>query len=245
MSTKSTRYEPPADFYRQKGVPAAHFKHSAITKKGKELWLLRVPDNVSLKDLDGLKIKHPKSAVHGILAETTASTGKATFQIISSEATNGSAEFKSMAEMNVLLPDDNDNEDEDEDEEDISLTLLPNRCTRLLSMVEKIDIPDSTTYAKQILTRERPPRQQPDDMKLRFIPYGFYSAEDYTAMDSAQADAALAAAAAAAAAAGEEEPPRKKKKVKTEDPSATEEIKKKEKKDKKEKKEKKSKKEKS
>ncbi|KAJ2694757.1 hypothetical protein H4218_005471 [Coemansia sp. IMI 209128] len=234
MSTKSTRYEPPADFHRQKGVPAAHFKHSAITKKGKELWLLRVPDNVSLKDLEGLKIKHPTSAAHGILAETTASSGKAAFQIISSEATNGSAEFKGMAEMNVLLPDD----DDDEDDEDISLTLLPNRCTRLLSMVEKIDIPDSTAYAKQISVRERPLRQQPENMKLRFIPYGFYSAEDYTAMDNAQEDVAVPDAAAV------EEPPRKKKKTKTEDPSAAEETKK-EKKDKKDKKEKKSKKEKS
>ncbi|KAJ2368366.1 hypothetical protein H4S02_010115 [Coemansia sp. RSA 2611] len=139
-----------------------------------------------------------------------------------------------MAEMNVLLPDD----DDDEDDEDISLTLLPNRCTRLLSMVEKIDIPDSTAYAKQISVRERPLRQQPENMKLRFIPYGFYSAEDYTAMDNAQEGVAVPDAAAV-----EEEPPRKKKKTKTEDPSAAEETKK-EKKDKKDKK-KKSKKEKS
>ncbi|KAJ2117623.1 hypothetical protein IW146_000584 [Coemansia sp. RSA 922] len=237
MSSKSTRYEPPADFHRQKGVPAAHFKHSAITKDGKELWLLRIPDNIAFKELDGLKIKHPKSAAHGILAETTASSGaKTTYQIISSDATGGSAEFKGMAELNVLLPDD----DED-DEDDISLTLLPNRCTRLLSMVEKIDIPDSKAYAKEISVRERPPRQQPDNMKLRFIPYGFYSADDYAAMDSAPVDVAMPDANADVAA---EEPPRKKKKTKTEESSATDETKKKDKKDKKDK-EKKSKKEKS
>ncbi|KAJ2861146.1 hypothetical protein GGH94_005097 [Coemansia aciculifera] len=238
MSSKSTRYEPPADFYRQKGVPAAHFKHSAITNDGKELWLLRVPDNVSLKDLDGLKIKHPKSAVQGILAETTASSGaKSTYQIISSDAASGSAEFKGMAELNILLPDD----DED-DEDDISLTLLPNRCTHLLSMVEKIDIPDSKAYAKEISVRERPPRQQPDNMKLRFIPYGFYSAEDYASMDKAPVDIAMPDVNADVAA---EEPPRKKKKTKTEEPSTTDEIKKKDKKDKDKKKDKKPKKEKS
>ncbi|KAJ2831706.1 hypothetical protein GGI24_001488 [Coemansia furcata] len=237
MSSKSTHYEPPADFHRQKGVPAAHFMHSAIAKDGKELWLLRVPDNVSLKDLEGLKIKHPKSAVQGILAETTASSGpKATYQIISSEAASGSAEFKGMAELNVLLPDD----DDEDDDEDVSLTLLPNRCTRLLSMVEKIDIPDSTAYAKQISVRERPARQQPDNMKLRFIPYGFYSAEDYAAMDNAPVNIAMPDVDAPA-----EEPPRKKKKTKTEESSATDETKKKDKKDKKEKKDKKSKKEKS
>ncbi|KAJ2582010.1 hypothetical protein GGH95_001769 [Coemansia sp. RSA 1836] len=232
-----TRYEPPVDFYRQRGVPATRFKHSAIAKDGKELWLLRVPDNVSLKDLEGLKIKHPKSAVHGILAETTASSGaKATYQIISSDATSGSAEFRGMAEMNVLLPDNDDDEDEDdEDDDNISIKLLPNRCTRLLSMVEKIDIPDSTAYAKQIAARERPLRLQPDNMKLRFIPYGYYSAEEYAAMDNAPPVAAAAAAAPDTSADVVEEPPRKKKKTKTD---------KKEDKDKKDKKEKKSKKEK-
>ncbi|KAJ2889221.1 hypothetical protein GGI21_006641, partial [Coemansia aciculifera] len=114
----TNRYEPPEDFHRKTGVPAKHFKHSAIASGEKELWLLRVPDNISLKQLEGLKIKHPKASLDGILAETTASSSGSTsaYQIVSSEVTDGGlAEFKGMAEMNILLPDDDDDGDDDDD----------------------------------------------------------------------------------------------------------------------------------
>ncbi|KAJ2742835.1 hypothetical protein GGI20_004199 [Coemansia sp. BCRC 34301] len=209
----STRYEPPADFHRQRsGAPATHFMHSAVAQDGKELWLLRVPSNVSLKDLEGLTIKHPKAS--SVLAETTLGAKSTTYQIISSETTM--TEFAGMAEMNVLLPDDDD------------LTLLPNRCARLLAMVEKIVVPEDVPYAKQIAVRERPPRPQPDNMKLRFIPYGYYSAEEYTAMDNAASKPLPVVSDSIA-----EEPPRKKKKTKADTEEESKDKKKSKKKDKK------------
>ncbi|KAJ1831084.1 hypothetical protein LPJ63_004526 [Coemansia sp. RSA 2711] len=164
-------YEAPADFEKLQGSAAEKFNLSAV--EDKELWLLRVPDNLSLKHLEGLTIKHPKSARNGVVGNITA--GSTSFQLISS--TNGlGGEFKAMAEMNMLVPDDVD------DDTQSLLTLLPTRCTEMLSVVEQINIPDSTKLAQEILSQVPPARPQPENMKLRFIPYGFYSAEEYKAL---------------------------------------------------------------
>ncbi|KAJ1858826.1 hypothetical protein LPJ73_001861 [Coemansia sp. RSA 2703] len=79
-----------------------------------------------------------------------------------------------MGELNVLVPDG-----EDDEENQGRLTLVPTRCTQLMSMIEKVDIPDPTEYASTILQREKPARPQPENMKLKFLPFGFFSAEEY------------------------------------------------------------------
>ncbi|KAJ2140171.1 hypothetical protein IW136_002701, partial [Coemansia sp. RSA 678] len=56
----------------------------------------------------------------------------------------------------------------------------------LLSVVEDIEIPDSVALAEEILAREPYVRAQPENMKLQFIPYGFYSAEEYKAASNGQ-----------------------------------------------------------
>ncbi|KAJ2792446.1 hypothetical protein H4R21_006167 [Coemansia helicoidea] len=197
--TSVTKYAPPAGFELRTGSVAGAFELSAID--GKELWLLRVPDNVSAKQLDGLKIKHPKSSRNGVLGEITA--GASTFQVVS-PAAGDAPEFKGMAEMSLLVPDGDES----------ALTLLPARCTELLSLTEKIDIPDPTEYARVIATRDPPARPQPENMKLQFLPYGFYSAEEYKALDQG---APLAAGEDPAVA---EPAPKKRKKDKSKDQSS-------------------------
>ncbi|KAJ2850890.1 hypothetical protein IWW36_001516 [Coemansia brasiliensis] len=198
-------YEAPIDFEKQKGSTAKQFELSAI--EGKELWLLRIPDNVSLKELDGLTIKNPKRAQNGVVGKLT--SGSNSFQIISS--VNGSAnEFKAMAEMNLLVPDD-------DDDEKSTLSLLPNRCTKMFSIVEDIEIPDSTKHAQEILDREPPLRAQPENMKMKFIPFGFYSAEEYMAIANGKSeDISLADGPVAANVDAAPEKPKKRKKSKKE-----------------------------
>ncbi|KAJ1986342.1 hypothetical protein EDC05_006329 [Coemansia umbellata] len=193
--SSSKKYTPPVDFELQTGSGAKGINREAI--EGKELWLLRVPDNVSAKKLDGLQIKHPKMAHKGILGETA--IDNSTYQLVSSDS-NVSAEFRGMAEMSVLVPDD---------DEESMLTLLPNQCSQLLSLVEKIDIPDSTAYAQEIATRNRPARPQPANMKMQFIPYGFFSAEEYSTMRTGDVKIALPDTSAAP---GSPEPELKKRK---------------------------------
>ncbi|KAJ1719656.1 hypothetical protein LPJ61_006270, partial [Coemansia biformis] len=198
-------YAPPPGFEQRKGSAAEAFDLAAID--GKELWLLRVPDNVSMKHLDGLKIKHPKAAHKGVLGELKA--GSATYQIVS-PAAGAAPEFKGMAEMSLLVP------DADADDEKSMLTLLPGRCTELLSVAEKIDIPDATEYAHMISTRDPPTRPQPEDMKLRFIPYGFYSAEEYKVLDANAPSAGGSGAGPSSAGDVAAEPtPKKRKKDKS------------------------------
>ncbi|PIA17730.1 hypothetical protein COEREDRAFT_7319 [Coemansia reversa NRRL 1564] len=171
MDVSSSRnYKPPRDFERQKGSTAEKFGISAL--ENKELWVLRVPDNVSLRQLDGITIKLPSKAKNGDLGELA--IGSSVYNITSS-AGKDAAEFKEMAEMNLLVPDD--------DEESL-LTIFPGQCAEHLSLVENINIPDSMEYAQEISTREPAVRPQPDNMKLRFIPYGFYSAKEYSAMNN-------------------------------------------------------------
>ncbi|KAI8321235.1 hypothetical protein GQ54DRAFT_298123 [Martensiomyces pterosporus] len=168
------KYTPPESFKAQAGSGVLGFDRSAVDNK--ELWLLRIPDNIPTKHLEGLKIKHPRNAHNGILSEMA--VGDTTYQIVSSKA-HASAEFKGMEEMSVLVPDD---------DEDSALTLLPNQCAQLLSVVEKIDIPESFDAAQELANREHPVRPQPEGMKLQFLPYGFYSAEEYTAMNGSPAE---------------------------------------------------------
>ncbi|KAJ1798627.1 hypothetical protein LPJ59_002380 [Coemansia sp. RSA 2399] len=162
----SKKYTPPSDFELRSGTPPLGFDSESL--EDKELWLLRIPDNVNTKFLDGLHIKHPMMARKGVLAKTT--IGSSTYNLVSSESTK--TEFKGMAEMNVMVPDSTDG----------TLTLFPNSCSQLLSLVEIFDIPDSTEHATTIATRDRPQRPQPENMKMQFIPYGFYSAEEYDEM---------------------------------------------------------------
>lgn len=167
-SNSNKRFTPPEDYHQVKGAPAKHFTHSAI--EDKELWLLRIPDNLSLKDLDKLVLRHPEDAT-GILAETTNNKSKITYQITSSDS--------GLAEMSVMVPD----QDSDDEEEDGDLTLLPNKCVRLLSVNEKLVIPDATKHAEEIANKSKDERQQPEFMKMQFIPYGFYSADEYRDME--------------------------------------------------------------
>ncbi|KAJ2778774.1 hypothetical protein H4R18_004397 [Coemansia javaensis] len=189
------RYEPPEGFEQQKGSTAALFDAAAVD--GKELWLLRIPDNVSIKHLDGVQIKHPKGASDGVLGEVA--VAGATYQICSPAAGAAAAEFGGMREMRLLVPDS-------DDADRAMLTLLPNGCKRLLSVTEKVDVPDATEYACAIAAREPAARPQLEDMKLRFIPYGFYSADEYKAL-GAGGDSGGSSPPAAAA-----EPALKKKK---------------------------------
>ncbi|KAJ2549698.1 hypothetical protein EV175_004346, partial [Coemansia sp. RSA 1933] len=164
----SKKYTPPSDFELQTGGTAAGFDSDSL--QDNEIWLLRIPDNVSTKKLDGLQIKHPKAAHRSVLAKTK--IGSSSYELIAS-GSDVPADFKGMAEMSVLVPDtDNDG----------MLTLLPNSCSRFLSLVEKFNLPDSTDYATAISTRNRPARPQPENMKMQFIPFGFYSAEEYDDM---------------------------------------------------------------
>ncbi|KAJ2450216.1 hypothetical protein EV183_004436 [Coemansia sp. RSA 2336] len=206
--TDTSPYEAPIEFDKQKGSTAKTFNVSAI--EGKELWLLRIPDNVSPKELDGLTIKNPKNAKNGIVGKLT--SGSNSFQIISS--INGSAsEFKAMAEMSMLVPDD-------DDDEKSTLSLLPNRCTKMFSVVEDVKIPDSTKHAQEILDREPPARAQPENMKMRFIPFGFYSAEEYMDMANGKSEEiSLADDPVAANASAAPETPKKRKKSKKESTS--------------------------
>ncbi|KAJ2079340.1 hypothetical protein H4R24_003845 [Coemansia sp. RSA 988] len=172
--SSSRTYEPPRDFVQQRGSTADEFALSAL--ENKELWLLRVPDNVPSSYLDGITIKLPSKSKNGELGELA--VGSNIYSITTSTA-GGGAESREMAEMNLLVPDDDDHDNS-------LLTLFPGHCTEHLSLVEKIDIPDAVAYAQEIATREPVPRPQPVNMKMRFIPYGFYSAEEHAAMNQSE-----------------------------------------------------------
>ncbi|KAJ1829672.1 hypothetical protein LPJ56_000191 [Coemansia sp. RSA 2599] len=165
------RYEAPMDYVQQKGGAAAGFSQEA-TMANKELWVLRIPDDVSAKDLDGLTIKNPQSTGDGIVNAAIKINGR-TYQMVTPKATDVSAEFRGTAELSVLLPDD---------DEKNKLTLAATRFAQTMALVENIEFPESVELATRIAERVRPARAQPDNMTLRFIPYGFYSADEYRTM---------------------------------------------------------------
>ncbi|KAJ2723913.1 hypothetical protein GGI07_002291 [Coemansia sp. Benny D115] len=216
-------YTPPLDFVEKSGPIATAFSHDRLADK--ELWLLRIPDNVSARDLDGLTIKNPFSAPNGVALSETKIDGTP-YQIVTPKASGICAEFKGMAELSLLMPDEDD---------DGKLALVPNRCTQLMALVEKIDIPDSYELAKRIAVREKPAREQPENMQMKFIPYGFYSAEEYQKQYNGGVITPAAPSMPASVASTEPEPKKRKTATSDEDVEMVEpkEKIKKEKKDKK------------
>ena len=51
--------------------------------------------------------------------------------------------------------------------------IAPKEFSQYLVLNEQVDIPDSTETAKEIQSRPPPQREQPENLQMRFKPYGF------------------------------------------------------------------------
>lgn len=53
--------------------------------------------------------------------------------------------------------------------------LAPKQFDQYLILNQVVDIPDSTAFAQSVLDKPVYKRDQPEGLKMRFMPYGYYS----------------------------------------------------------------------
>ncbi|KAI9474061.1 MAG: DNA-directed RNA polymerase I, subunit RPA34.5 [Benjaminiella poitrasii] len=193
------------------------FDKEILLNDDKELWLIRIPDNMTEEDLANMKIKSPsEKATKKPLGKTEKNGDKYALYKVPT-ATDLKTESDEEAEDNVdigisgqemisldcLVPTRENNG---------QLTFAPKKFSQYLILNQVVDIPDTTIMAQSILDKPVYKREQPEGLKMRFKPYGYYSGEVTTNDDSIKAVAA------------EDETPKKRKRSEDNDAVVKKEV---------------------
>ncbi|CAO3698804.1 hypothetical protein G6F70_004127 [Rhizopus microsporus] len=159
------------------------FDKEILQDDDKELWLIRIPDNISEKDLEQLKLKVPTATTTSKLAKLEKDNSK--YALYKVPTDNFSSSGSSSSSNSI---------DDDKAQNDVGISgqemlsfdcLVPSREDNVdkpfehcLILDEIVDIPDSTALAESIRDSPIYKREQPEGLKLRFLPTGYYSRED-------------------------------------------------------------------
>ncbi|KAI7886537.1 hypothetical protein K492DRAFT_177326 [Lichtheimia hyalospora FSU 10163] len=135
-----------------------------IDSDDKELWLIRVPSNVSVEQLSNMKIQVPshKNQTKSLGKLNLGDEGSFGLYQVPNEDQDTGISGQEMSGFTVMLP-----------TKDGKLRIASKEVKHKLILDEQVAIPDSTEVAKEILSRPVEPRPQPDGLKMRFKPYGF------------------------------------------------------------------------
>ncbi|KAI8143619.1 DNA-directed RNA polymerase I, subunit RPA34.5 [Fennellomyces sp. T-0311] len=165
-STRSSTV--PSGFKEFKSTSRSPVEAETINDNDNELWLIRVPENVPLEKLNGLEIKMPsKKHSKKPLAKLSYKGEYVLYRTPQAGDEDHDDEQdinisgQEMAGFTCLLP------------EDSHLAYAPKGFSQYLVLDEQVDIPDSTEIAKEIQSRPPPKREQPENLQMRFKPYGF------------------------------------------------------------------------
>ncbi|KAG0340342.1 hypothetical protein BG000_000118 [Podila horticola] len=168
-SIKNLDYKPPSDFSLYKAKKHTTSTFDADETVNHELWLIRVPENVTNEDLASMKIelpsKHAKSSETTVLgslkkkeasAHSSSSTStKYQLQTVSTE----SGFAGEMMALQPLVPDSSKGG---------RLVQAPLGIQKHLILVASPSIPSGEPLAEEILNRPIPKRTQPEGLKQRF-----------------------------------------------------------------------------
>ncbi|KAI8640995.1 DNA-directed RNA polymerase I, subunit RPA34.5 [Parasitella parasitica] len=160
------------------------FDREAINDDDKELWLIRIPDNLSEEDLASVKIKTPTNkSMKKPLAKLEKDDDKYALYKVPT-ASNFKSESESgdesgdnvdlgisgheMISFDCLVPSREDGG---------KLTFAPKKFDQFLILNQIVDIPDSIAFAQSILDKPVYKRDQPEGLQMRFKPYGYYSGQ--------------------------------------------------------------------
>ncbi|KAG0040622.1 hypothetical protein BGZ82_000580 [Podila clonocystis] len=166
---KNLDYKPPSDFSLYKAKKNTSSTFDADETVNHELWLIRVPENVTNEDLASMKIelpsKHAKSSettVLGSLKKKEASAHSSTSTSTKYQLQTVSAESGFAGEMMALQPLVPDSS------KGSRLVQAPLGIQQYLILVASPSIPSGEPLAEEILNRPIPKRAQPEGLKQRF-----------------------------------------------------------------------------
>ncbi|KAI8979461.1 DNA-directed RNA polymerase I, subunit RPA34.5 [Mycotypha africana] len=170
------------------------FDKESVVDDDKELWLIRIPDNLTEEDVANMAIHLPadttkaskkplcqfqkssnKYALYTVPTEDTASDMPKEDEAASNEETQDlGISGHEMLSFDCLLP---------SREENGRFVFAPKTFDKYLILNQEVDIPDTTILAQSILEKPVYKREQPEGLKMRYKPYGYYSGEPITAAD--------------------------------------------------------------
>ncbi|KAL0090619.1 hypothetical protein J3Q64DRAFT_1706300 [Phycomyces blakesleeanus] len=179
-ATQNTDFE---GFTSSKSKYPTEYDAELLNDDDKEIWLIRVPESFTPKDLTEIKITKPVESSH-------TSIGKLTKK----DETFALYRVPETTEDKAKNSDDEDEEDDEEGKNDFGISgqemagfqcLLPSRdhygklvyapktFKHNLILTREVEIPDSEKIAETIRDTPLGKRQQPEGLKMRFKPYGF------------------------------------------------------------------------
>ncbi|KAI8096932.1 DNA-directed RNA polymerase I, subunit RPA34.5 [Halteromyces radiatus] len=135
----------------------------------KELWLIRVPEEVSAESLTSMKIKLSKTPGKPVSKLELNDNEKFTMYRVpegTSLASDVGVSGQEMFGFSCLVPSDQG-----------KMVFAPTRFTQCLILDEEVTIPDGTQLAESIRDSPVTKRQHPEGLKMRFKPYGFDTCE--------------------------------------------------------------------
>ncbi|KAJ3410367.1 hypothetical protein HDV05_003845 [Chytridiales sp. JEL 0842] len=178
-------YIPPRGFHRinigEDPSTAPKYDYKKLTSDGKELWLIRLPADLPIETLNGVKIQLSKSSSDKPLAKfekpvSSASISKkmksktsienetfAVYDLQNSPMEGG--EVGEMAEMQCLVPEKGSG----------TYRIAPKGFSKYLSVIPVIEIPTlKALETAAVNARNVPyvPRSHPESMKVQYEPFG-------------------------------------------------------------------------
>ncbi|KAI8351804.1 DNA-directed RNA polymerase I, subunit RPA34.5 [Choanephora cucurbitarum] len=174
----------PKDFKPALSKFDSAFDKETLLDDDNELWLIRIPDNLSESDLTHIKFKTPGE--------------KATKKPLGKFEKEDDTYTLYKVPTAQHLKSESDSEELSDDQLDLGISghemlsfhcLVPSRehngqfvfapkpFDQYLILNETVDIPDTTPLAHSILNTPVYKREQPEGLQMRFKPYGYYSEE--------------------------------------------------------------------
>ncbi|CAO3687779.1 unnamed protein product [Umbelopsis ramanniana] len=148
---------------------ASPFDYEQLADDDKELWLIRVPHNITSSDLVGMKFKLPGDRSPGKSLGKLSKHSSSYSMYRVPEALEESDENimcggQEMSGFRCLVP---------YMKRKGKLGFAPKPIKHKLILDEKVEIPDTTEIGEEIKNKPWPIREQPQGMQMRFKPYGF------------------------------------------------------------------------
>ncbi|RKP26349.1 DNA-directed RNA polymerase I, subunit RPA34.5 [Syncephalis pseudoplumigaleata] len=118
----------------------------------KELWLIRIPDNVKVSDLDGTTLAMPDGAG---TATVRVGEDKYNVQCVGADASTAVG-GREMRSMHCLVPSED------------RLVLAPLPFAQYITLTHAVDIPSSKDLAEEIQSQTIKKRPHPEGLKMQF-----------------------------------------------------------------------------
>ncbi|RUO96837.1 hypothetical protein BC936DRAFT_141384 [Jimgerdemannia flammicorona] len=164
-------YQPPRDFFLSSTKSKSVFDVEDLQDDDKELWLIRVPTELSIKDLEGLKLQVPDPTIpHTPLGNLRKGSSRFNvYRVIEDAlaANENGGDMRGMGGQEMkglrcLVP---------SVKKEGKLCFAP--IAQHMTINQVVQLPDASSIAEEIRNKPVVKREHPAGLKMRFRPYGF------------------------------------------------------------------------